>query len=484
MTSARAVAIDLGAGSGRVVDAQYQDGRLALREVHRFPTPAGRDDATGYECWDLDLIEAQVAHGVKLAQTPGPVQSLGIDAWGVDYVLLDGERQRVGPAVSYRDGRTAGVMPGVFARMPAEQIYQRTGIQFMPLNTLFQLTQTAQAHPDWVARTRQVLMLPGYLNYRLCGVLANEYTNATTTQLYGLEQDGWDSGLLALAGLEPAQMAELVEPGTVLGETDQHLGGQPALVIAPATHDTASAIAAIPFEDDNEVFLSSGTWSLMGFESLTPYTGPAALRCNFSSEGGVERRYGVQKSLVGLWMAQQIALEAQLDHGALAEAANVAEPWVSLLDPRDPRFLNPPSMSAAIRAFCAETGQPAPAGPGSLARCVFESLALSYRSVQGEIEALRGRPVSTIRIVGGGSQNHLLNQLCADACQVPVQAGPAETSAIGNACVQFLARGVFKSLAEARDIVRRSYPAAPYRPSDFVPERAWKQFQSFKPGQP
>jgi rhamnulokinase len=480
MSAVRAVAVDLGASSGRIVVAHYDSGSLALQEVHRFPTPMFRDADTGYTCWDLELIESQVVHGLKRAKALAPVQSVGIDAWGVDYVLLDRERQRVGPAISYQDHRTDGVMDEVFGRIPAEQIYRRTGIQFLPFNTLYQLAQTARVHPDWMERAQHFLMLPDYLNYRLCGVLSNEYSNATTTQMFGLASDNWDSDLLAAGGLARAELLSPVDPGTVLAEIGQPFGtGQHVQLIAPASHDTASAIAAIPFQDEHEAFISSGTWSLMGFESPTPCIDALAQGFNFSNEGGVEHRYGVLKNIVGLWQVQQIAREVGLGHAELVVAASQASPWVSLINPSDPRFLAPPSMSAAIQAFCRETEQPVPGDPGSLARCVFDSLALNYRSVQGEIEALRGHPLSLIRIVGGGSQNRLLNQLCADACQVPVKAGPVETSAIGNAYVQLIALGVFRSLGEARELIRRSYPVETFLPERPVPDEPCRRFQSF-----
>ncbi len=247
MTAVRTVAIDLGASSGRVVAAGYEHGRLALEEVHRFPTPTFRDFDTGYACWDLELIEAQVVHGLRLAQGQAPIQSLGIDTWGVDYVLLDRDRGRVGPAVCYRDDRTRGVMAEVLRQMPAEEVYRRTGIQFLSINTLIQLAQTRRVHPDWLAGTQDFLMLPDYLNFRLCGVLANEYTIASTSQMLGLGTDDWDPDLLAIAGLDRSRMSTPVEPGTVLAEVDRLFGPrQRVAVVAPASHDTASAVAAIP----------------------------------------------------------------------------------------------------------------------------------------------------------------------------------------------------------------------------------------------
>jgi len=478
MATTRCAAVDVGASSGRVVVAECDGERLSLREASRFETPLGRDAGSGLQCWDLDAIERSVLAGLRAA---GPMESVGVDTWGVDYVLLDERLERVGPAVSYRDGRTSGVMEEVFARIPAEEIYRRTGIQFLSFNTIYQLAATARQHPEWLRRARHVLMLPSWLNLRLCGALANEYTDATTTQMYGIEADDWDDDLLAAAGVSRAMMPPVVEPGTIVGETDSvGCAGRRAKVVAPGTHDTASAVAAIPLEGPDEIFISSGTWSLMGFESRAPFASETARRLNFANEGGVERRYRVLKNIAGLWLVQRIRLEAgSPDHAAVVEAARAAEPWRSLVDPDDPRFLNPPSMSEAIHAFCAESGQPVPKGLGGLARCALDSLALSYRRVKGEIETLRGATASRIHIVGGGAQNRLLDQLCADACQLPVLAGPIETSALGNACAQLIALGALRSLAEARALVRRSCAVEEYHPRGAVPGAAWKRFQSF-----
>ena len=478
MTATRCAAVDLGAGSGRVVVAECDGERLSLREALRFETPVGRDQESGYQCWDLAAIEARVREGLRAATAIAPVQSLGVDAWGVDYVLLDAERRRVGPAVSYRDGRTRGIMEEVFARIAAEEIYRRTGIQFMPINTLYQLAATARRNPEWLQRTRHVLMVPSYLNFRLCGALANEYTDATTTQMYNIEANDWDDELLAAAGVSREVMAPVVEPGTIVGEADAPGGGR-VKVVAPGTHDTASAVAAIPLDGPDEAFISSGTWSLMGIESRVPFANATARRLNFSNEGGLERRYRVLKNIMGLWLVQRIRQESGADHAVLVEAARAAEPWRSLVDPDDPRFLNPPSMTAALRDFCAETGQPVPEGPDRLARCAIDSLALSYRKVKDEVETLRGRPLSRIHIVGGGCQNRLLDQLCADACQLPVSAGPVETSALGNACSQLMALGVLSSLADARALVRQSYAVEEFLPREAVPEAVSERFQSF-----
>jgi len=474
--SATCAAIDLGASNGRVVVAQTDGQRISLRETTRFDTPLIRD-ASGYQCWDLDVIEAHVREGLRVAHGETPLASVGVDSWGVDFVLLDDASERTAPAVSYRDGRTQAAMAETLARMPADEIYRRTGIQFQPYNTLYQLAATAAGRPDWLGRARRLLLLPDYFHFRLCGAQSNEYTNATTTQLLGIASEDWDDELLALAGITRALVSTPVAPGTTLGEMPE---GN-VKVIAPATHDTASSVAAIPLEGPDEAFISSGTWSLMGIESRIPFASDAARRLNVTNEGGVERRYRVLKNIMGLWIAQRIRKElGGLTHEALAEAARLAEPWRSLIDPDHPSFFNPPSMVDAIGAFCAGTAQPRPETAGALARCAFESLALSYRTVAGELAALRDRALSRIHIVGGGSQNHLLNQLCADACELPVRSGPVETSALGNACVQLIGLGVVPSLDAARALIRASYPVEEYVPGAAVPRESLQRFDAFR----
>jgi rhamnulokinase len=322
--------------------------------------------------------------------------------------------------------------------------------------------------------------MPDYFHYRLCGRQSNEYTEGTTSQLLNLHTGTWDEDLLRLVGVSPSLFSRPIEPGTVLGDLELPGEGPPARVIAPATHDTASSVAAIPLEGPDTAFISSGTWSLMGIESKVPLADAHALRLNFTNEGGVERRYRVLKNIVGLWMVQRIREElGGEDHAALVEAAQKAAPWRSLVDPEDPRFFNPRSMIEAIRGYCAETGQPAPEDAGALARCAFDSLALTYRRVSGELAMLRGKGLARIHIVGGGSRNRLLNQLCADACQLPVRTGPVETAALGNACLQFMAQGVLPSLEAARALIHRSFEVEEIQPAAAVPAEALQRFQSF-----
>ncbi|HTV17637.1 MAG TPA: rhamnulokinase family protein [Polyangiaceae bacterium] len=467
-------AIDLGASTGRVVVVDWDGDRLALREARRFVTPRLRDPITEYECWDVDAIEVEIRAGLARLVAEQRLDSVGVDGWGVDFVLLDADRRRIGPAVSYRDERTRESMPAVLARLPADEIYRRTGIQFLPFNTLYQLAATAARHASWLERARHLLLLPDYFHHRLCGALANEYSNATTTQLFGLAEHDWDDELLRLAGISRALLTDAVPPGTLLGEATLE-GGRRVRVAAPATHDTGSAVASIPLAP-GEAYLISGTWSLMGVESERAIAGDLARRLGFTNEGGVERRYRVLKNIAGLWLLQRLAHELDRPEAELARAAEQAPAWRSLIDPDDARFLNPPSMVGAVQRFCVETGQPEPSDPGSLARSVLDSLALACRRVKGELEQLLERPLERLRLVGGGGQNALLNQLTADACELPLAVGPAESSALGNACVQLVALGAFRSIGEARAAVQRSFPTREVAPRGAVPDAALERF--------
>jgi rhamnulokinase len=473
-------AIDLGASSGRVIVAELASGRIALNEVHRFETPVIAADVNGYLTWDIDAIIEQVNTGVAKADAVAPLASVGADTWGVDYVLVDRDGRPVAPAVAYRDSRTTGMVEEVSRKIPKATIYAKTGIQFMSINTLYQFAACARRTPRWFDNATRMLMIPDYIHYRLSGVMANEYTNATTTQAYSLHLDDWDPELLAAVGIPSRLLGHPVEPGTIIGEMASPSGRGSIAVIAPATHDTASAVVAAPLQSEDDAYISSGTWSLMGIESRTPFADEKARAVNLSNEGGYERRYRVLENIMGLWLIERVRKElGAIDHGVLVAEAAVSAGWRSVVNPEAPRFLNPDSMIASICAFCAETGQPVPEERGAIARCVYDSLALSYRRVKEDLESVRGRPLKHIRIVGGGSRNALLNQLCADACQLPVSAGPVETTALGNACVQMIALGALADLDEARAVIRASFPLAEFQPSHPVPDAVWDRFRAF-----
>jgi rhamnulokinase len=473
----RCAAVDMGAGSGRVILAELAEGRLSLTEAHRFETPLVEDGAIGHQCWDVEAIARNMRDGLEKAALLAPLDSVGCDTWGVDFVLLDAAGQRVAPAVSYRDPRTNGMMEAVFAGMAPAEIYRRTGIHFQPYNTLYQLAATARQHPDWLAGARHLLMMPDYLHFRLSGAISNEYTIATTSQLLDIGRRDWDPDLLALAGVAPGLMATPVPAGTIVGDT-RLADGRIIRVVAPGGHDTASAVAAAPLDGPDDIFLSSGTWSLMGIESPTPYADQLAQSLNFGNEGGVCGRFRVLKNLMGLWLIQRIRKElGSPAFSELVSAAAASPAFATIVNPDDPRFLNPVSMTDAVATVAREMGEPVPLGMGALARAVFDSLALDYRRVKEELETLTGRRFRRVRIIGGGSQNALLNQLTADACQLAVSAGPVETSALGNACLQMMALGAISSLEEARALVRRSFGVTEIQPGPAVPDTVWRRFR-------
>jgi len=472
---ARCLAVDLGAGSGRVVLGDIAGECWRLEEIGRFKTPHTLDSASGYQFWEIDEIVAQIEQNVVTATAADQVASLGVDSWGVDYVLLDEELNRVGVPVCYRDDRTTGVMEDLCARLSREEIYGRTGIQFLSFNTIYQLAACVKQRPEWIDRARHFLMIPDYLHFRLSGVLSNEYTNATTTQLCGLDGE-WDKFLLGAIGSKGSMMQMPAAAGTVLGEGTGIARG--LKVIAPATHDTGSAVAGTPLEDMDEAYISSGTWSLMGIESISPIANADALRMNFTNEGGVEGRFRVLKNIMGMWPIQRVCEEKNLaNFGSIVEQAAQERAWRSIIHVNDPEFLNPPSMTDAIRDYCRRSDQPVPDTVAQMARCVFDSLALSYRTVKHQLETLCGRRLKRIRIVGGGCKNGLLNQLCADACELPVTAGPVEASALGNLSAQMIALGVIENLTAARKLICTSFEMQEFYPQTTVPGSVLARFE-------
>jgi rhamnulokinase len=455
---------------GKIAEGQWQ-----LHEICRFPTPSHLDAASGYQCWDLEAIVSQIEQGIARTKSNSAVASIGVDSWGVDYVLLDEGLKRVGVPVCYRDKRTTGVMEDVCGRLSKTEIYARTGIQFLTFNTIYQLAACAAQNPAWLDKAAHFLMIPDYLHFRLCGLVSNEYTNATTTQLCGLDGK-WDKALMQAIGVAHELMTTPAPAGTVLGDGTGAARG--LKVVAPATHDTASAVAGAPLESADEAYISSGTWSLMGIESMIPIANADAMRMNFTNEGGVERRFRVLKNIMGMWPIQRLCEEQSIvDFGPVVESAAQEQPWRSIINVNDPEFLNPLSMTRSIQEHCRKSNQPTPESAAQLARCVFDSLALSYRMVKEQLELLRGRKLARIRIVGGGCRNKLLNQLCADACELPVTAGPVEASALGNLSAQMIALGVIENLSAARALIGRSFELQEFHPQNTIPASVKQRFE-------
>jgi len=478
MTVRHCVAVDLGASSGRVMLARFDagTGTLTLREIHRFANCLQK--VGGTDCWDIDTLEAEIRAGLAKVGGEGiAIDSIGIDTWGVDYVLIDNAGARVGLPVSYRDSRTDGVMARAQQQPGKAEIYRRSGIQFLPFNTLYQFRAQTEQQPDLTARVAHALLIPDYFSYRLTGKLNWEYTNATTTQLVNIQTHNWDQTLLDWAGVPASWFGTPTQPGNVIGHW------QEVPVVAVASHDTASAVIAAPLASQDAAYLSSGTWSLMGFESPTPYTSDAALAANITNEGGAEGRYRVLKNIMGLWLLQRVLKEQNVSDLPSLIARTTALPACRfVINPNDARFINPENMSREIQAACRESAQPVPESDAELARCIFDSLALLYADVLGELAHLRGKPFTRLHIVGGGCQNQLLNQLCADACGITVVAGPVEASTLGNIGVQLITLGELPDIDAFREVVTSSYALTTFTPHpDNEIVRYVAQFQQKRP---
>ena len=456
-------AVDLGASSGRVMTGRVEPGTLALEEVHRFwngPVRAGRTLH-----WDVLGIHRQLLAG--LGRT-GPVDAIGIDSWAVDYGLLDRTGALLGNPVHYRDERTTGIAEQVLGRVPAEELYAVTGLQQLPFNTIYQLVAEG---PERLAAADTMLMIPDLLTYWLTGVPGAEATNASTTQLYDVRARAWATGLAERVGIPARLLPALREPGTVVGPVLPEIAAESGLadgtpVVAVGSHDTASSVVAVPAADRRFAYISSGTWSLVGLELDAPVLSEDARAENFTNEGGVDGRIRFLRNVMGLWLLQE-SMRAWGTHDldGLLRAAAAAPAYQALVDPDHPDFLAPGNMPERIADRCRATGQRPPDGPAATVRCILESLALAYRRTVRAAQRLSGREVEVVHVIGGGSRNELLCQLTADACGLPVLAGPAEASALGNVLVQARALGVaLPDLEAMRSLVRNTHELRRYEP--------------------
>ncbi len=484
-------AVDIGASSGRVLAGWVEDGKMSYQEVYRFDNDQHR--VNGHDCWDVETLFNHVVAGLRAVkeQTGVAPASIGIDTWGVDYVLLDEDNKIVGDTVAYRDARTDGIYEDADKIMDPAAVYARTGIQRQPFNTLYQLLALKEEHPEQLAAARTFLMIPDYLNWRLTGIKANEYTNASTTGMLDARTCTWDTEILDAFGIPQSIFMTPTMPGTVLGEVTADISekiGYSATVVLPATHDTGSAFLAVPAQDDNAVYISSGTWSLLGVENPEPITNDVAREQNFTNEGGYQKRYRFLKNIMGLWMNQSVRREvngvdyvegktahkALMDHKVgfdeLRTLCREAEPFAAYVDVDDERFLAPDSMIDEIKYACAEDGQPVPQTIGEIMRTNYCSLSRSYKKAIEGLAELSGHGYTSINIVGGGCQDYYLNQMTADTCGLPVFAGPIEGTCIGNFIVQMIVGGDFKDLADARTCVARSFDVKRIDPKDMAAE--------------
>jgi rhamnulokinase len=466
------LAFDLGAESGRGILGLFDGEKLELEVINRFPNGAVRTLNSLH--WNVLGLHDSILETLRLcAAVYGTIDSLGVDTWGVDFALLGRNGTLLGNPRHYRDPHTEGIMDNAFKVVTRKEIFRQTGLQFMRFNTLFQLLALQRDRSPLLDQAETMLLMPDLFNFFLTGIKVNELTNATTSQMYDPTAKRWAYGLVKAFGLPVNVLGSIVQPGTILGplraSVAEETGITPLPVIAPATHDTGSAIAAVPASGTSWAYISSGTWSLMGAELTAPLIDEKAETYNFTNEGGVEGTIRLLKNIAGLWLVQEcrrIWERAGKTYGydELARLAEAAPPFISIVNPDHASFILPPSMPAALADYCRHSGQPAPVEPGAVIRCALESLALRYRWVLEKLEEMTGRRLDVVHVVGGGSQNELLCQFTADACHRQVLAGPVEATAIGNVLIQAVGLGVLGSLAEARRVVRRSFELRTYAP--------------------
>ncbi len=472
MKDLKMLAIDLGASSGRGIVGSYDGKTLSLRENHRFSNDPVM--VNGRFRWDILRIFHEIKQSIREVGLSGEqIVGMGIDTWGVDYGLIDGKGELLSNPMHYRDTRTAGIAKALEDKLSAKELYDITGIQTIDFNTVYQLAADLRDNPEQLGAARRMLFIPDLLNYFLTGVMANEYTVASTGALLNAATRAASPEIFEKLGL-PALLGDLVEPGnclgTLSGAVSEELGGVNFKVFNVASHDTASAVIAVPAQSDDFVYISSGTWSLMGTELNAPLISEESRKWNFANEGGAMGTIRFLKNIMGLWTVQESRRQWKREgkdysFADLQTFAEAEKPLVSFINPDHPMFATPGNMPERICRFCRETGQHVPENVGQIVRVIMESLALRYRYVMEGIAALRQKPVKAIHIVGGGTKDTFLCALAANACGVPVIAGPVEATAIGNLCMQYIAAGELKDLGEARALIRDSFAPVIYEPT-------------------
>lgn len=472
------LAFDFGASSGRAMLGKFDGTRIELEEIHRFGNDPVQVGDTLY--WDVLRLFFEIKQGLVKAKACGPIDSLGIDTWGVDFGLVDKDGRLLENPVHYRDARTSKIMEKVFAIVPRDEVYRRTGIQFMNFNTLFQLYALKTQRPDLLDRADSMILMPDLFRYLLTGVRQAERTMASTGQVLDARTGEWDLDLFKKLDLPTDILCPLVDPGTKAGALSpqicDELGVQPIPVVAIASHDTASAVVSVPAEGEDFVYISSGTWSLMGIESRTPLINDKTFGYNFTNEGGYNRTTRFLKNIMGLWLIQEsrrqwIREGGNPSYADLEREALASKPFACLIDPDDLTLGTPGDMPGRIREICRKTGQYVPQTRGEVVRCIYESLALKYRVTKEQIEEISEKQYPRLHVVGGGTKDGLLSQFTANATGSEVIAGPIEGTALGNIAVQLMANGDIASLAEARKVIAASTELKRYQPED---QAAWQ----------
>lgn len=471
MTSEHYFAVDLGATSGRTILATYDGERIEMKEVTRFANPM--IPLGGHLFWDIAGLYNEILKGLKSVADDGiAIESIGIDTWGCDFAFFGKDGQLLGMPHCYRDQHTAGAQEKFFAKMPADQVYKRTGIQFMNFNSLFQLDTIKRNGGQALEHADKILFIPDALIYMLTGKAICEYTVASTSQMLNPMTGDLDDEILRALGIPREKFGVMTQPGTVVGSITEQvqeatgLGAVP--VIAVAGHDTGSAVAAVPAKDKEYAYLSCGTWSLLGIESETAIITEDSFRENFTNEGGIEGTTRFLKNICGLWLFEQSRKKFKDAPSSVGELVALCEEssYEGLIFPDDPSFANPPSMTAAIREYCSRTGQPAPETPADYCRCIFRSLAFRYRQVVEILGGMCSFPIRKLHVIGGGSQNRYLMQYAANALNMPVICGPVEGTALGNVLMQLKASGAVDTLTQMREISGASVDLMTYLPED------------------
>ena len=459
------LAIDIGASSGRHILASMQDGKMQLEEVYRFAN--GMQNKNGTLCWNVEQLFEEIKNGLKKCKEYNKIPyTMAIDTWAVDYVLLDKENKILGETVGYRDHRTEGMDEKVYEKVSLENLYNRTGIQKQIFNTIYQLMAVKEQKPELLEEADSMLMIPDYFHFLLTGVKKMEYTNVTTTQLVSPITKDWDFELIEMLGFPKKIFKEISMPGTVVGNFTKEIQeeiGFDCTVVLPATHDTGSAVLAVPTNDDRAIYISSGTWSLMGIERKDADCSLESMRANFTNEGGYDYRFRFLKNIMGLWMIQSVKKEFTEDLSFAEICAKASrETITSIVDCNDDCFLAPESMIGAVQEFCRNTNQQVPETIGEIAAVIYNSLAKCYGDTIKEIEQITGNTYDTIYVVGGGANAGYLNELTAKYTEKRVSVGPTEATAIGNIIVQMLYDGTFENLSEARTCIGQSFDISHY----------------------
>ncbi len=469
----RVLAFDFGASSGRAIIGCFDGDKITLEEVHRFSNDPVSVGGTVY--WDVLRLFYEIKQGIIKAKIAGGFDSIGIDTWGVDFGLIDSEGKLMENPVHYRDARTAGLVDEAFKTMPKEKLYGITGIQFMELNTLFQLISLKKYRPWMLERADKMLFMPDLFGYMLTGKMCAEYSIASTSQLIDLDKRTWSKEILDAFGIKESVFAPLVQPGTVLGELSKEIceecGVDPVPVISVCGHDTQSAITSVPCEDGDFAFLSSGTWSLFGTELDKPIVNETSMNINITNEGGFDGSTGFLKNIIGLWLIQESRRQwkregKEYSYADLEKLALAAEPFKCFIDPDAPEFVPHGNIPERVREFCRKTGQYVPETVGEIMRCIYESLAMKYRLTFEKLRECTERDYPVIHVIGGGTKDGLLCQMTANSCDRTVKAGPIEATVMGNVAVQLMSDGSVKNIGQARKIVADSSELKTFEPKD------------------